>query len=64
MTCFYQLPDGRLFCLAERINAGAKDWLLKGWAAGDPFPHYIMEREAKPMPGAPMPGLRLVDAAD
>ena len=60
MTAFYQLADGRLMSLSRRINVGLRDWMLVGWAEGDPYPHYVMERDARPMPGAPMPRIRLV----
>lgn len=63
-TAFYMLPDGRLFSVARRVNVGLKEWMLVGYAEHDPYVHYVIEQEAKPMPGAPMPRLRLVDAGD
>ena len=59
MTAFYQLTDGRLMCVTETIEAGPCK-LLRGYVEGVRQVTIRRADEAKPMPGAPIPGLHLV----
>ena len=63
MSAFYQLTDGRLMAVTETIEAGPAK-LLKGYVEG--VRHVTIRRadEAKPMPGAPMPRLRVVGGGE
>jgi len=63
VTAFYRIKNtGQLMCVTEKIPAGPTGYLLKGFVQGVGPVTMRRENECEPMPGAPMPGLRVVQS--
>jgi hypothetical protein len=65
MAPFYRIKEtGQLMCVTERVPAGPVGFMLKGFVQGVGPVTMRKESECEPMPGAPMPRLRVVSAGD